>query len=554
MELIMEQKNSFFPDSVRDNRVRDYIAPVGIVMSYGAENEQNLIGALATQMTLTPPAGCTLVRGGYVLLDFGREFSGGLKILVSKVESSTKNATLFIRYGESVTEALTPVGKSGATNDHATREFSLDVSFLSSNETGESGLRFAYVSLIDGDAVEISAILGVFCHSPSGIVGTFECSDKKLTKIWQTAAYTAYLCMQQYIYDGIKRDRLVWAGDLYTEMRTILAAVGPDESIRRTLKFLSDTTPDGNWMNGISSYSIWWLICVFDYAVATGDEEFLDDVRPKLFELISRLTTEIGEDGAEELDGARFVDWKIRENKEATHAGLQSLLKKAMSVGTRLCEMLDNRELAAECRECERELSKHVPSPVGSKQAAALMAYSGLMSPIDADGTVLSVGGPRGYSTFMSYLILRAKAEAGNIAGALTDMRAYFGAMLDLGATTFWEDFDIELSQGGARIDMPVEDGGIDVHADFGEHCYSGLRRSLCHGWASGPCAFLSEYVLGVKQISPYEFTVRPDLGPLKWARGKYPTAYGEIEVEARVMDGKTLVKVKAPKGVKIRK
>lgn len=34
---------------------------------------------------------------------------------------------------------------------------------------------------------------------------------------------------------------------------------------------------------------------------------------------------------------------------------------------------------------------------------------------------------------------------------------------------------------------------------DFGKFCYTQFRHSLCHGWASGPTAFLSEYVLGVK-------------------------------------------------------
>ena len=38
---------------------------------------------------------------------------------------------------------------------------------------------------------------------------------------------------------------------------------------------------------------------------------------------------------------------------------------------------------------------------------------------------------------------------------------------------------------------------------DFGKFCYTQFRPSLCHGWASGQTAFLSEYVLGVKILEP---------------------------------------------------
>lgn len=38
-------------------------------------------------------------------------------------------------------------------------------------------------------------------------------------------------------------------------------------------------------------------------------------------------------------------------------------------------------------------------------------------------------------------------------------------------------------------------------NGDFGKFCYTQLRHSLCHGWASGPTSFLSRHVLGIKPI-----------------------------------------------------
>ena len=106
---------------------------------------------------------------------------------------------------------------------------------------------------------------------------------------------------------------------------------------------------------------------------------------------------------------------------------------------------------------------------------------------------VMAVGGARGMSTFYGYYVLQARARAGDVRGCLECIREYWGGMLALGATTFWEDFDIEWAKDAVGIDELVPEGARDIHGDFGNYCYKGFRHSLCHGWASGPTAWLSE-------------------------------------------------------------
>ena len=55
--------------------------------------------------------------------------------------------------------------------------------------------------------------------------------DERLNRIWQTGAYTVHLNMQEYIWDGIKRDRLVWIGDLHPEVMTVNTVFGYNEVI-----------------------------------------------------------------------------------------------------------------------------------------------------------------------------------------------------------------------------------------------------------------------------------------------------------------------------------
>ncbi len=71
------------------------------------------------------------------------------------------------------------------------------------------------------------------------------------------------------------------------------------------------------------------------------------------------------------------------------------------------------------------------------------MTITGLIDAPKADKEFLSINGAQGFSTFYGYYMLEAMATAGNYQGALDVIREYWGAMIDLGATSFWEDFDI---------------------------------------------------------------------------------------------------------------
>ena len=92
-------------------------------------------------------------------------------------------------------------------------------------------------------------------------------------------------------------------------------------------------------------------------------------------------------------------------------------------------------------------------------------------------------------------------------------------------------------------------------HGAYGRFCYKGYRHSLCHGWASGVTPWLSENVLGVKILEPgcKKIKVEPHLGDLEWAKGTYPTPYGEIIVShVKQADGSIETTVDAPEEIEV--
>ena len=490
-----------------------------------------------------------------ITLDFGREIQGGIEI-VTTINNRNPVGYIRIRFGESVSETMSDVGTDGATNDHAMRDFVVPLPWLGRLEVGNTGYRFVRIDLVDPETkIEIKEISATFTFRDIPYLGSFTCNDERLNQIWMTGAYTVHLNMQDYLWDGVKRDRLVWVGDMHPEVMTINSVFGNNEVVSKSLDLARDLTPLPNWMNGISSYSMWWILIQRDWYYYQGNLDYLKQQKGYMVALLHQLATKIGADGKENLDGGRFLDWPSSENKEAIHAGLQSMMVMTFQAGVELCAILGDRKTVRLCRSSVEKLKKHVPEMAGSKQAAALLAMSGLLSPEKANAEVLAKDGVHKMSTFYGYYMLKARAQAGDYQGAIDNIRVYWGSMLDLGATTFWEDFDIDWMKNAARIDEVVPEGKVDVHSSYGGYCYKQFRHSFCHGWASGPTSWLTQYVLGVNVLDPgcKKIKLEPHLADLQWVKGSFPTPYGVVKIEYKKMaDGSVKILVDAPKEVKI--
>ena len=489
------------------------------------------------------------------LLDFGRELQGGIQMVTGR--SSKKEVKVRVRFGESASEAMCDITpENGATNDHAIRDFQLVLPWLGSAEIGNSGFRFVRIDLEEPNVeLNLKELRATFGYRDIPYLGSFKSDNERLNDIWMTGAYTVHLNMQEYIWDGVKRDRLVWIGDLHPELMTVNTVFGYNEVIPKSLDLIRDTTPLPNWMNGISSYSIWWLLIHKDWYLYQGNLDYLKEQKTYMTALLDHLMTKIDDNGKETLDGTRFLDWPSSPNVKGVDAGLQALMVMAMDAGHDMALAMGEKALAERCKKASKKLKKYTPDHNQSKQGAALMALAGLMKAEKADKEVLSVGGAKNFSTFYGYYMLEAMAKAGNYQGAMDIISEYWGAMLDLGATTFWEDFNIDWMENAARIDELVPEGKVDVHSSYGGYCYVGFRHSFCHGWASGPTAWLSRYVLGVQVLEPgcRKVKIEPHLGSLNRVEGSFPTPQGVIRIKhEKGADGKIRSDIQAPEGVQI--
>jgi alpha-L-rhamnosidase len=98
---------------------------------------------------------------------------------------------------------------------------------------------------------------------------------------------------------------------------------------------------------------------------------------------------------------------------------------------------------------------------------------------------------------------LEALSRADRHHDAVKIIDRYYGRLLDLGATTWWEHFN--------------------AHELY--------WSSLSHGWGGSPTWFLTTHILGVQRTGVNTWFVQPGLSGVEFAEGALPLADGTLEV-----------------------
>ena len=91
-----------------------YLEPTRVVTYENCEGAENLLKGNPAQAGFNDRNCVKIKQGGYVLLDFGKEINGSLSITTQR--TSIVRASARLVFGESVMEALTPLGEKNTTN------------------------------------------------------------------------------------------------------------------------------------------------------------------------------------------------------------------------------------------------------------------------------------------------------------------------------------------------------------------------------------------------------------------------------------------------------
>lgn len=476
-----------------------------------------------------------------LLLDFGRELAG--RVLIES--GCNCEAQVLVSYGESEGEAL--------SGSHYLGTNLLRVPPHAVARGPKSGFRYAWLRFVSGTPeTSFRSIRVEGIAYPVVYRGSFESSDPLLNQIWETAAYTAHLCMQDGVWDAPKRDRGRWAGDLDVAGPVISDVFGDSFLFDDTLTRL--IPPPGQHVNGIPGYTALWITALADLYRHNGDQYALERNHVALLRLLAQMDAEIDASGRFTNHDHRwlFVDWApgLFAFTDEAAEGTELEFVRGYREGAWLLSELGDRAAADRCNARAETLAAdaraHFAAADGTFgerwQLNAMAVLAGVARQSDDPAIwdhVLSHVGPgsqeQTISPYFNFYLLQALARMGHRREALDWLRSYWGGMLAEDATSFWEAYDLR---------WPKENSHLSLQADG----TTGYFVSLAHGWSGGPAAWLMEEVLGVKATKPgfRAVQVRPDLAGLQWVRGAVPTPLGSVSVSA----GGNRVEVTIPAGM----
>ncbi|WP_081957464.1 family 78 glycoside hydrolase catalytic domain [Paenibacillus sp. FSL R7-0273] len=475
------------------------------------------------------------LKNGHPLADFGRETFGYLRL-----HNLTGTGTVRLYFGESEAEALSPeecvnldeftVGDGTAAGQSEDGTYTLEEA---------RALRYVWIHA-DGD-VQWERVSLLYEYVPVTYRSSFRSSDSRLDEIYNMSLYTLHLNTREFFLDGIKRDRWVWSGDAYQAFLMNYYSFFDLDVTRRTLVALRGKDPVTMHINTIQDYSFYWFISLYDYYLYTGDFGFIRQYYDRAVSLMDFCLQQRNPEGfvqGREQDWV-FVDWADFSNTGAVSTE-QILFVRALEAMSIFASLMEDEDASARYGTVAEEVKVKTLSvfwddsrggllhhrvdgetqPVLTKHASMFAMTYGYLSPEQKASVVqkvmLNPEVPRIRTPYMRFHELAVLCESGEQEFVYKELQSYWGGMMDLGATSFWEEYDPSLA--------------ADEH--YGMYGMP-FGKSLCHAWGAGPVYLLGKYFLGVRPLTPgyATYTVEPQLGGLTWMEGTVPAGPGDIEI-----------------------
>ncbi len=452
-----------------------------------------------------------------VLADFGKELFGHVCITGVRPEDR-----LHISYGESREEAL----------DTAHAVLFQDVRGSHNYRLTQRAFRYIYVR-----GSREAAVAADYEYLPLAYRGSFRCNDAAVNQIWEMCAYTLHLNTREVLLDGIKRDRWCWSGDAYQAYKASNYLFFDKEIVRRTILGLRGGDHIAEHINTITDYSLYWIISLWDYYENFRDAELIRFLYPRAESLMAFVRTREDENGflIKKYEDWIFIDWSPIDTTGAPCAE-QMLYLQANRIMARLARLLQEPAEAYEMKAVrlheaidrfywdsekgayidsfasgKRQVTRHANIFAVMYDIADRAKQQSILDRVLLNDSITKITTPyfEGYE-------LDALAKLGSFEIFEGMLHSYWKGMLDLGATTVWEEFDPTLS-------------GPEHYAMYGMK----YGKSLCHAWGAGPIYLLGRYYLGVYPTAPgFEtFEVRPYLGGFTFIEGTVPVRDGQVQI-----------------------
>jgi len=501
-------------------------------------------------------------------------------------------------------------------------------------------------------SIRSKALLPASCHAairrigvkfsayPCVYRGKFQSTDPFWEKLWWTGAYTTQLCLQRsnfastfrdslpephrafvtdwrspysdyVIFDGPRRDREAWIGDIRTEALNIYYAFGANETVKSSLHMFQALQDTSGLIPGsaasrqaFTEYNLWWIISIWEHYLFTADRAFLETMYEGYHSLMSWIRFQLDERGFLYNDKTWMWTFPREGYGSATQCVLYQALKCAALIEEHMgnCETgLDLKQLAAELRDRIKEVYWDEEKGI-FRDVLNLEDGDVVLSDVNCYAVVFEIVDQAMSVRILNYLkaemwtpygstTLDRKLERAIPAAGCTHFQTYLPGMTLTDEQTmsfmwphnkqiwpFMNGYEVQAhlmagqtedalelirrcwgtmlaQEPGTYWEMIAAEDGTFPLRSFFEFSKGDALNSACHGWSGWVSAIMQAYLLGVRPLQPgfKETLLAPRLGgSLNEMEGVVPTPYGTIVVKLESDKQQVRVTISHPDAVAI--
>jgi hypothetical protein len=407
------------------------------------------------------------------------------------------------------------------------------------------------------DTIKIYNLSVIPSQYPFEHLGTFECSDSSLNKLWQVGRRTLELCANEHYEDCPWREQALYGTDHRYHAMYGYYTFGETKLPETCWDLLGGGLNDdgllelvapGRLSANIPSFTYNWISAVWDLLLYSGDIEPAKQQFERICIILDKALRNLTSDGViENLKGDRY--WHLYEWTYALKGDLSEYAAIIDPNGMAYDAM--NNLLIIESLRNAAKIAEHIKDSRGIKFKQTSENIAAAFHNIFWDeNKKFYASYRRGKKVFhhsqfvQAYAIKEQVVPSEKIVSELLRRITNSAVLYRAEMPSKMFVYDALLTCGDAYEPYIFS----DIHGTFCEMIYMGATSlweviggeerfqcagSLCHGWTAVFNYFAGARLLGVRPLTPgfKEFVVEPVLLGLSKAKGTIPTPYGSIEV-----------------------
>ena len=475
-----------------------------------------ILGGTEKTLTLSQLEATALTKGDTIYLDFGEHLVGyfGIDLKTADVPADAP-AYLRIKFAEQTEEFLENCADyNGQLSSSWLQEEKIHIDEIPSRLDMPRRYAFRYVEIevLDTSPCYKLSLFGAKAMAVScgdlDMVEKFPLADSELEEIERLSLITMRECMQEVVEDGPKRDRRLWIGDLRLAAMINGSTFKNNDIIKRCIYLFAALRVNRGRVGAclyvkpeyavgdvaLFDYSLFFVSCLYDYYMSTGDKEILAELWDVAYRQIELSCERLGENDVVEDsdDWWSFIDWNDDLNKQApSQAVFIYTVKQAICIAK---ELGDNEKLSELEKLCDRltfASRKHLWDEEkgffvsGAKRQVSWATQvwfilAGVTDKEESRRLVEKLNSEKpevGMVTpYMYHHYVEALFECGMKDEALGVIREYWGEMVKDGANAFYEIYN------------PKD----KAFSPYG----SKAINSYCHAWSATPVYLFRKYLI----------------------------------------------------------